>query len=420
MLATTGGSSRCSKIIRVSGKILDIQDLIGRYQAEGQHESTGGFTLAASRAAERLSQFQLPSRYHWILKVIQAAHCSGARRVQIDAGITSVRFTSDAAPEGLTGMEVLLAHLLSHEHSNNPALRHLAAGLQGSLAVKPRRIGAAAVSEGRRQDFLLESGGWRDAPASGRAKTQNGFVMQLNRNWKEQFDSGWFTLNTDVLDYVFKRPASFDRENRIVYDSCSFSAMEVRLGRRLVSDGSFGRPRFPGYQIRKDPSPGQTKVPIRARFMSSTKFVMGVADPRHHLIEKLVPAQTPGGFRVLEESHATVTNRYDRGVEEGLKGNGVGRALAIRMELAPLAQVLFIEDGVILSRQTLDLGCRGFVALVDARELRKDLSTLHIIEDDKYERLLELLKAEAEELKKILRENRDRVPDWGRIEWELH
>ncbi len=403
----------------MSGRILGVEDLLGRFRAEGETESSGAFTLDPRKAMERLAQFQLPSRYHWILKIIQAANLAKANNVSIKAGVRGVDLVCDAVPPGFSTVDDLLAHLIADDEVSSPALRHLAAGLQGSLAVRPRSIEAIVKSGGRQSRFLLVSGGWRTAATEEVSDRQTRFEVRLRRNWSEQLDSGWFTLNTDILDYVLRRPSSYDRENKTVYDACHFADCDVLIKGRMVSRRPFGAPRFPGYDIRTDLNPGTRRAPLYQRWTSGQGLIKGAVDRRHHLAEFLQPAIDREGFRLANESHATVTNRYDPGVAEASQKWGFERAFALRAELSPLAILLFLEDGVIIQQQTLSLGCPGLIALINAKSFRKDVSTFKIVEDESFHLLLTELSEVGKKLRSQVLENLNSMPCQGHIKRHL-
>lgn len=491
-----GGLRERRKIPDVGDSILGIEDLLGRYEAAGETDSSGTFTMNREKAFERLAEFQLPTRYHWILKLIQSLHLSGATSIEIDAGIKTVRFGADAVPDGLDSLDDLLAQLLVDTEESSPALRHLAAGLQGSLAVRPNDIFAIITQAGTKRTFVLSAGGWREEPKVSDDTGSTYFQLRLERNVKEKLSSSWFTLNTDIFDLFFSRRGAYDRENAIVYDACPFAHCRIHLSGKLVSQRDFGLPRFPGYNIQNDMNPGASKPSFFKTFMSRTSLVDNAADRRHHLVEEVVPSEKPGGFQLATFSHATWSNRSDPEIAERAKLNGLSRAYALRMELSPLALLVFVEDGVIIQQQTMNLSspvpespevkgenqaqtetppaadqsdaqessekspeeevvatedtagatldedeapagdpqsqekdeepeptpvipCKGLVALIDAKPFRKDLTTLHIVEDEKYDRLVEELQEVALRLRNRVAENLEKMPGQEMIQAKL-
>ena len=390
----------------VSDSVIGMEDLLGRYREAGEIDSTGVFTLDPKKAIEKLAEFQLPSVYHWILKLVQSLHLSGASVIDISAGINSVKVVCDAVPTGFRSMEDLLGHLLTDPAHSSPTLRHLAAGLQGSLAVRPREVEAVLTSEGEVRSYVLRSGGWREAATARESTGKTRFELTLNRNLNERIHSSWFTLNTDIFDLFFRRPGAYDRENAVIFDACPFANCEVRLAGKVISQRAFGHARFPGYDISRDPNPGERTVPILKSMLSNADLVGNAADRRHHLIERVVPADSGVGFRLPATSHATVSNRDEvKGFKHGLK-----RAYAIRMELSPLALLVFIEDGVIIETKTLPLGCNGLVALIDASGLRKDLTTLSVVDGDQLVEVFDEVKAMGAELRQAVADNLTRMP----------
>lgn len=360
----------------MSDVVIGIEDLLGRFTEGGTLDSSGSFTLDPKKAMEKLAKFTLPSPYHWILKIVQSLHSSGAGVIDIKAGIGGVVVTSDAVPRGFSCMNDLLGHLLADEANCLPSLRHLAAGLQGCLGVSPREVSLTLSDANEVNSYVLMSGGWRESKVKGSGGEK--FKLVLRRSVRERIGSSWFTLNSDVFDLIFKKPKGFDRENAVVYEACKFTGCKVLLAGKEISIREFGRPRFRGYQIRSDPEPGLRKIPMMQRLWGQEEQVDWVADRRHHLAEKLVPAKSGLGFKVSAADDATLSNRSALGTHP----NGLSRAYAIRMELSEQSLLVFIDDGVIIDSQVVHLGCLGLVALIDVSNLRKDLSTLKIVEGE--------------------------------------
>ena len=393
-------------MIPVSDAILGMEDLLGRYRQEGQVESTGAFTLDPKKAIEKLASFQLPGPHHWILKVVQTLDRSGATFVDISAGVRKVTVKSDAVPEGFTSIDDLLGHLLVDANHCDPSLRHLAAGLQGSLQTKPRRIGISMVCQGERRDYDLAAGGWREKGRESTSKDGSHFELILQRSVEEGLSSGWFALNTDIFDLFFRRPGSYDRESLVVHDYCQYASCEVLLDGKSISDRRFGQARYPGYDISKDVDPGKRKVSLFTSMFSQEDLIASAAVPKHHLVEHLVPAREGHkGFRLSEENHATVSNRG-----ELPPGTGLERAYAIRMQFDPTARLYFVEDGVVIDKVDQALGCPGLVALIDARELGKDLSTLKILTDERFALIVEETRKVGQTLRQTALEHLERMP----------
>jgi len=399
------------KAFQVSDEpILGVDDLLGRYLAEGRAESSGTFTLDPRKALERLAQFQLPGQYHWILKVVQSLHLSGANSIKIDAGVHKVVVTSDVVPRGFDSIDDLLAQLLADRDHSNPALRHLAAGLQGSLAVSPSQIRLLNVCDGERREFVLRAGGWRDGERSSVPKGSDHFELSLVRNLSEKLGHSWFLLNTDVFDLMFGRRGALNKENKVIFELCDYTRCQVFLGNRPTADRRFGRARFKGYEIREDPDPGKARPPVLSTWFSETNLVQNQAHPLHHLAEIVVPADEPGGFHLVAKSHATVTNRTDPGVVQASLQNGLSRAYALRMDMATDALVYFWEDGVILGRQTFACGCPGVVAIVDAKDLGKDLTTLQVLDDARLKAMMKEVEVAAGRLRNLVKQSLHLMP----------
>lgn len=401
-------------------KILGLEDLLGRYRADGVADSSGSFTIDPKKAMERLAEASFEDKYYWILKVIQSLHCSGASQIVVDAGVKSVVLKADVVPQGLGSIHELLAQLLSDSRQADPALRHLAAGLQGSLAVSPNEIRLLAVDDGEQREYLLRAGGWRDGdthPAPGKPSY---FELRLIRNLSEKLGASWFLLNTDIFDLLFGKKGALDRENKVIAQLCNYSRCSVVLGKREMQDRQWGLPRFKGYDIHADSSPGTTKPSGFATWIGDIELVDGWAHPQHHLVEMVVPAGEPGaGFLLDPVSHATLTNRQDPEVLSQWQQNGVEMAVAISAKLDREAVLFFWDDGVLLGQRKISLDCPGLRAMVNAREFGKDITTFKVVDDKKSEELYARLREAGEQLKQKLKENLHLYPVRQRIVKEL-
>ena len=113
-------------------------------------------------------------------------------------------------------------------------------------------------------------------------------------------------------------------------------------------------------------------------------------------------------------SHATWTNRINPAIISAGQTKGFSRAYAIRMEMAPNALLVFWEDGVILNAdqkvRSLDADCPGLVALISARDLGKDLSSLKVLEDKRLNEVFEEVREAGRQLKARIAENMHLMP----------
>ena len=362
---------------------------------------------------ERLAQFQLPGAHHWILKVIQSLHLSGATQMKLEAGITKVVLQADAVPKGFDSMDDLLTQLLADSEHASPPLRHLAAGMQGCLAVQPRHISMSIHLDGQRREYVLKSGGWRDLPPQAAEDKLERFELRLDRSISEKVNHSWFLLNTDIFDLLFRRKAALEREYKVVDQFCNFAHCRIHAGGQPANLSSFGKPRFAGYDIRSDPKPGSAK-PMALRALYEPHLIERAAHAHHHLAELVVPSEEPGGFMLEPVSHATCTNRMDPDIASAGKANGFSRAFAIRMEMAPSALLVFWEDGVILDAdsklRSLDADCPGLVALINAKHLGKDLSSLKVLEDKRLAQVFEEVREAGRQLKAKIASNLHLMP----------
>lgn len=395
-------------------RILGVEDLLGRYSSAGVTESSGSFTLDPKKAMERLAQFQFDDPYHWVLKVIQSLHSAGSQQIQIEAGVNSVTLRADAVPNGLGTVQELLTQLLADHEVADPSLRHLAAGLQGSLAVAPNLIRLTTVNEGEQRDYLLKAGGWRDVGVQSAVGKPPSFQLVLTRNLSEKLGSSWFLLTTDIFDLMFGKKGALDREGKVVSERCEYTRCSVRLGKREVPERLFGRPRFKGYDIRNDPNPGEARPNFLRSWVDDDELVDNWAHPLHNMAEIVKPAESDG-FRLTEVSHATLTNRTESDVMDKCRRHGIDVACAIGTRLERDAYVQFWEDGVIIEHRKLALDCPGLKAVVNAKSLGKDLSTFKIKDDQRLRSVLNDVQEMGQALRQQILDNLHLIPTPKRV-----
>lgn len=387
----------------MSEQVIGVEDLVGRYRGAGKLDSSGSFTLDSRKALEKLASFALPSLYHWVLKVIQSLHRSRASQIDVMAGVLEVKIVSDGVLPSFNTIDDLLAHLLMEPGAGDPALRHLAMGLQGCLAVKPYEVRLSLTDSDKVRRFILRSGGWRDEVVEQARSGSQPFELILSRSVRERLGASWFAANTDILDMLFRRPKAYDRENAIIYESCSYAACRVTLAGRLVSQRNFGEARYPGYVAGTDSNGLSSRL---RSLLSGRELIGNAAVPGHHIIEYLTVSGPGGGFRLTPTSEASLSNRLQLGDQLG----NLSRAYAIRMELSRLARIVFIEDGVVIDSLLGESFCPGLVVLADAAHLRKDLTSFKVIKTSELEDFETEVRAMGDQLARRVAQSLDLMP----------
>lgn len=116
-----------------------MDELLGGLRQEGRHDSEGRFTLALEPAMRKLAerQFELPGLY--LLKLIQAAVALEARAIRIKIRRAEVRFEADLdRPIPSQAVEELPRGPFGEFSS--PGLRHLAWAWAAALSLDPHRV----------------------------------------------------------------------------------------------------------------------------------------------------------------------------------------------------------------------------------------------------------------------------------------
>jgi hypothetical protein len=114
---------------------MGVEEYLKEQASDGSLEAEGRqFTLDLARAADKLAAFALPSRSHYLLKIVQVAHHLRAEvvKVKIERFRTVVRFR---APEGggITDSEAIYRAFADPLAIQDPVMVDFIAGLIGTI-----------------------------------------------------------------------------------------------------------------------------------------------------------------------------------------------------------------------------------------------------------------------------------------------
>ncbi len=119
----------------------DAAQLIARLQAQGEVDAHGAFTLDREQARRKIQSFQLVNPARYVLELVQAAVLKGAQSLEFSLTSTELHLRCDGEPFTLTDFEHLYgALLLRASEQSGRARRHLALGLCTALAVDPALV----------------------------------------------------------------------------------------------------------------------------------------------------------------------------------------------------------------------------------------------------------------------------------------
>lgn len=329
-------------------RVLTLDDLLEQLQVEGQKDSSGRFTLDARSAAPKLRAFRLANPYFYVLKLVQSAVASGAGRIQVTCSRRGVHLVHDGKLDA-EHAEWLFHHGFSDEAPE--AVRLLAEGVGSAVGATAQSL-ELACWDGQRGIRQV----WRAGIASKSAWRPGGaprLQFSLRRWLRDQF-AGWVrALSQDVFDLLTSNRRSMTGEGGAVYDRCPYLNPKLYLNGRLVNHFVFGSPR--------------------------------VSSGRHHLAERLVPARQP------KSSSSFLPPRPH--LQEPLEA-----MLAIEQQLRPVAHLTWLQSGVTLMEEQLELGVPGLVALLSCEGLNTDISGFRLVHDAAYRERIAWLRHEAANL----------------------
>ena len=381
---------------------LKLEDLLEDLRDDGVIVSSGGFTLDPSKAEEKLRDFSFPSPDDYILKLIQFAVASHATKIDIESTSTKLSLTFDGEPTSEDDMTGIMAHLLNDGGEQKwRRLRHLAAGLRGAASVKPNSVCLQYWNGEVGFQRIWDAKGWRSEPF--KAKGPEAFHrFLLSRNFSQTLSSAGEEMKS-LLN------SRLTPEEQKIQESCLFSPAELVLEGKPLARAAFGRKRYPGYDIKNDPNPGECKPPP---YLKKADLLDGLVAPDHHYLEHCVASDDEWGLAV-PDSEAT----FRWGVQPG-EDKRCRAWLALTAELAP-AKLVFVEDGVTLSSGAAPFACPGLYAVLDAHTLNKDLTGFQLVKDDRYSKMMEWLELEALRLRKKALESLAHFPTRNRVEKAL-
>ena len=384
----------------------NLSDLMDDLSDDGVRDSTGVFTLDPREAERKLANFALARPQDYVLKLVQAAVAGGADLVDVQASPGGVMVRWNGAQLERESLPGLMGHLLS---SRCPPeirhLRHLAAGLRGSVGMGPSSLWLESGTGASAFRRFWSKEGWQDKLLPERAETLT--VLSLGRTLGSSF-SEW---TSDVGAFVRGKDHRSEEEEALS-SGCGYLPATLTVNGEVVPRRPFGHPRFEGYRILDDEFPGECRPPKYLVEKNPGAYVDGMLDIRHHLVEREV-LDPAGCLPRLGERHSS--NRLG-GSEEGQRCRAW---IAIEAALGATARLGFVDDGVLISEEELDLGVPGLVAVLSVEALSKDLTGFQLVRDVAYDELLRWVKSQGEELVKELLERLGGIPIRDRVQRRL-
>lgn len=377
-------------------RAFSLSDLVQDLQREAVPESSGVFTLDPSVAEEKLQNFALVEPEDYLLKLVQAGVALGASRIDIQSKPAAMEMLWHDASLQADDLPGLMGHLLSPQGSRH--LRHLAAGLRGSVAVRPDYL---LIESGQGERAFRRSwtdGSWNSQPIPGRSDEFT--RLYLRRDLARILGK----LSTSLRDFVNGRSTRNAEESAL--RSCSqFFPIPLTINGQTIEPSPFGSPRYPGYRIEDDEFPGESRAPAYVVQLEPSAYIEGRLHRNHLLIETAISG--PGSLPALATRTASI--RLPQAPRPPYCA-----WLALEAALNPQAQIYLVDDGLVIDRLSLDVGVPGVIAVLSVETLSKDLTGFQVVHNHAYEALLDWLQSQAQALRQQLLDRLEDIPvrDW--------
>lgn len=401
---------------------MGLERYLEEQSADGSHESEGVFTLDLSRAAERLTQFRLPSPHHYLLKIVQIASQLGAveMKFRMERFRTAVHFRAPKSGS-VADSEAIYKAFSDPLNVSDPLMNDLVTALLGSLTEHTQEV-LWSYSEGHRgrrvfikdhqfeaKDFIL-----RRPLASDDFPCAYTLSVLHPRIWK------FWLASHRIVDAV-----------QLVEQTARFSRVKIRLdGRNLepAPSNSFIRHRrvvsyfsenFRPYRIASYLLSNQEEHAFRIQRPSTANYVVRETNLNlwasgTRLKNTLVPDGLGSPAWVLRFTDGT----DDLSMRQVIKAPSCKALLAycpkqakaereLRLTLVRNSVVVFDEDAGEWSERLPFL--KGCALILHDHSLPTDLTGFQIIQDKELRARLEALEPELQKAKTFLKRSQQLV-----------
>lgn len=344
----------------------ELQEMLSRLREEGVRDSSGRFTIDFLSARHKLARFALQDPSQSLLCFIQSAIVGGATHVDLRRKQhlfrTSFQMTHDGAPLSEAD-PALLAQVLMHPLDRvEPALRRFSMGFN------------AVAETGRAVEVLSGR-----APEGVHLRLEGGELKAGRRKLENQQPLTRLDLGPGAM-------ASLDA------DRLAYAGVPVTLNARLLNRPYFGRSQAadfrPGHwDLGPTPAP-----PGRAEwYLVAPQAVPGLLS---------VPRKSRCKLRRYQMIDSLLTDELGEPCEPPLHlipWTAQGEPLLSCHAMLTLttkshSELHWVRHGVVIATERNVLERNGLVAVVSAQDLGLDVSGFEVVHDERYRRVLALLK----------------------------
>ena len=322
----------------------ELNTMLARLRSEGDADSSGVFTLSLEKAGEKLAAYRLASPGLFVLNLVASAVMAGAQQFTIETKGEMTLFAFDTLLDLELGqMDGLLGHILDPKAS--PFVRELALAVHGarSLPGNPQIVLSVSTREWSR-DLRISAEEMEVVRAGPRVA---GIILRLE--YRER--SGWSSIFS-------RRDGARDEAVRHFSHFCRFAPLKI------INNGQ-----IMGAQV----TGGHFENSIIAWRHLQGEQAMNVAVPERRFGLVVSPKRvSPSVSSIVIALHTP--------------------------EWAQEQGVLLLSRGVAFRRPSSVLNCPLAHVVITADHLEKNLSQSDLLENHDYELVIEVAKAEVEDL----------------------
>jgi hypothetical protein len=363
---------------------FSLHEWLQSEQSAGTFESEGEFTIAQSKAWEKLGAFQLPFPEAWVLKLVQAALIENRGRVAVVQSREETRFSFRNVPDW-TSTELEKA-IFDTQYKAERSVNHLAIAVR-ALALQRTRPFALQYADGSQVAW----NGSAFTPLEPERPSPGTFTLTVTNY---QFDESKLLFSTGN-----SKAARFRADVvKALVEHCHLSGFRITLDTRPLerywTDPDFGQTEtsHPLAVLKAEPVEEWDSMVFEGHFQGKT------ADLVQRKIEMALPKRRD---TINSVSTAVLLSCFYR---PELLRKDMHLDKWFYHPLKRRSRVLWYSDGVIVSREALDFEATvGIGLIVSAHGLPTDLTGFNPLDGpEKKERVagsLELIRPRLSQFK---------------------
>lgn len=307
---------------------LDV--LLSQLSTAGQRHSEGNFSVDFQKAREKMAQYQLADKHHFLLKLIQAGVLGGAKAINVELSPLSLRFFGwDPAIDADAVCDRLVA---------------LADGVDDAPSCLA--VALNSLSLGQKADVVLEFRKENECQVQVMGLVDGDLVREEHGEEKALLDS---------LDIRIRLAQKLEDRHLgdLLRQRCCFAPIPIRVD--------------------EDDVTAKAHVPE----------TRGKSRSGHFQTNKIISKMTmdgPSQMKLPVRRHSVHGPSIMKGARKAWFLQSV--------DLRPKALVQFVKAGVVVDTKDVDLAIPGLLVTVDADDCDTDITGMQILENEKYSALL--------------------------------